>query len=232
MSPDDSLSGAFPLSTTTTTTTVEASASVSEDQEKNQEELEQHLVLFEKEPLESLTTTITTPSSSGTSSSANCRDDRTDETCEVLSSTSSSSSSSKSWSALHDEEMGVEEEEHEQQPKQNTVVDGDPLLPCTPEGKDSTTTSTILTEDNNIISEQNHHLLHDIMWLTICFAGIMASFVAYGILLEYATTGDRSLHERTFWGVFNRKILVFSECSLPLPRKILTRHIRFRFYLP
>ena len=39
--------------------------------------------------------------------------------------------------------------------------------------------------------------IHDLMWLAICFIGIMASFVAYGILLEYATTGDRRLHERT-----------------------------------
>lgn len=40
--------------------------------------------------------------------------------------------------------------------------------------------------------------VHDLMWLTICFLGIMTSFVAYGILLEYATSGDRRLHERTF----------------------------------
>ena len=39
--------------------------------------------------------------------------------------------------------------------------------------------------------------MHDLMWLAICFAGIMASFVAYGIMLEYATSGDRHLHERT-----------------------------------
>ena len=44
----------------------------------------------------------------------------------------------------------------------------------------------------------HHHdnLWHDLLWLSICFVGIMASFVAYGILLEYATSGDRRLHER------------------------------------
>lgn len=44
----------------------------------------------------------------------------------------------------------------------------------------------------------HHHdnLWHDLLWLTVCFVGIMASFVAYGILLEYATSGDRRLHER------------------------------------
>ena len=44
---------------------------------------------------------------------------------------------------------------------------------------------------------EEHHWLHDLMWLSICFVGIMASFVAYGIILEYATSGDRRLHERT-----------------------------------
>lgn len=36
---------------------------------------------------------------------------------------------------------------------------------------------------------------HNIMWLLICFLGIMASFVSYGIVLEYATSGGRKLHE-------------------------------------
>mmetsp|Transcript_15553 Transcript_15553/g.20254 ORF Transcript_15553/g.20254 Transcript_15553/m.20254 type:complete len:545 (+) Transcript_15553:63-1697(+) len=39
---------------------------------------------------------------------------------------------------------------------------------------------------------------HDLMWLTICFVGIMASFVAYGILLEYATTDHKKLPELSF----------------------------------
>jgi hypothetical protein len=36
------------------------------------------------------------------------------------------------------------------------------------------------------------------IWLFICFFGIMASFVAYGLLLEYATSGGRTLHELSF----------------------------------
>lgn len=32
-------------------------------------------------------------------------------------------------------------------------------------------------------------------WLAICFVGIMASFIVYGIVLEYATSGGRELHE-------------------------------------
>lgn len=38
----------------------------------------------------------------------------------------------------------------------------------------------------------------DIIWLVICFLGIMGSFVAYGLLLEYATSGGKHLHELSF----------------------------------
>lgn len=37
-----------------------------------------------------------------------------------------------------------------------------------------------------------------VLWLFICFFGIMGSFVAYGLLLEYATSGGRKLHELSF----------------------------------
>mmetsp|Transcript_4388 Transcript_4388/g.5067 ORF Transcript_4388/g.5067 Transcript_4388/m.5067 type:complete len:468 (-) Transcript_4388:161-1564(-) len=36
------------------------------------------------------------------------------------------------------------------------------------------------------------------LWLSICFFGIMFSFVLYGLLLEYATSGGRKLHELSF----------------------------------
>lgn len=39
---------------------------------------------------------------------------------------------------------------------------------------------------------------HTIVWICICFFGIMFSFVAYGLLLEYATSGGRKLHELSF----------------------------------
>lgn len=38
----------------------------------------------------------------------------------------------------------------------------------------------------------------DIIWLAVCFVGIMASFVCYGLLLEYTTSGGRELHELSF----------------------------------
>lgn len=38
----------------------------------------------------------------------------------------------------------------------------------------------------------------DLIWLGICFIGIMASFVCYGLLLEYTTSGGRKLHELSF----------------------------------
>jgi len=33
------------------------------------------------------------------------------------------------------------------------------------------------------------------IWLVVCFIGIMGSFIAYGIVMEYATSGGRKLHE-------------------------------------
>lgn len=38
----------------------------------------------------------------------------------------------------------------------------------------------------------------ELFWLFLCFMGIMASFVCYGILLEYTTSGGRKLHELSF----------------------------------
>ena len=38
----------------------------------------------------------------------------------------------------------------------------------------------------------------EMVWLFICFFGIMASFVCYGLLLEYTTSGGRQLHELSF----------------------------------
>lgn len=32
-------------------------------------------------------------------------------------------------------------------------------------------------------------------WLGACFVGIMSSFIVYGIVMEYATSGGRELHE-------------------------------------
>ncbi len=39
---------------------------------------------------------------------------------------------------------------------------------------------------------------NDLVWLFLCFIGIMASFVCYGLLLEYTTSGGRKLHELSF----------------------------------
>jgi len=39
---------------------------------------------------------------------------------------------------------------------------------------------------------------NDLFWLFLCFIGIMASFVCYGLLLEYTTSGGRKLHELSF----------------------------------
>jgi hypothetical protein len=45
-------------------------------------------------------------------------------------------------------------------------------------------------------SEQSKN--NDLIWLFLCFIGIMASFVCYGLLMEYTTSGGRELHELSF----------------------------------
>eukprot|EP00568_Trieres_chinensis_P000060 CAMPEP_0183303808 /NCGR_PEP_ID=MMETSP0160_2-20130417/9117_1 /TAXON_ID=2839 ORGANISM="Odontella Sinensis, Strain Grunow 1884" /NCGR_SAMPLE_ID=MMETSP0160_2 /ASSEMBLY_ACC=CAM_ASM_000250 /LENGTH=553 /DNA_ID=CAMNT_0025466767 /DNA_START=17 /DNA_END=1678 /DNA_ORIENTATION=- len=55
------------------------------------------------------------------------------------------------------------------------------------------------------------------LWLLICFLGIMVSFVAYGLLLEYATSGGRKLHELSF---------LFVTSSLYTVTAAAGRHVR------
>jgi len=47
-------------------------------------------------------------------------------------------------------------------------------------------------------SSSNDEQGPNVIWLGICFFGIMLSFVSYGYLLEYATSGGRKLHELSF----------------------------------
>eukprot|EP00522_Entomoneis_paludosa_P015588 CAMPEP_0172446722 /NCGR_PEP_ID=MMETSP1065-20121228/6263_1 /TAXON_ID=265537 /ORGANISM="Amphiprora paludosa, Strain CCMP125" /LENGTH=552 /DNA_ID=CAMNT_0013197911 /DNA_START=171 /DNA_END=1829 /DNA_ORIENTATION=+ len=55
-----------------------------------------------------------------------------------------------------------------------------------------------LDSQNMDQENENPHWWHDLLWLAFCFGGIMISFVAYGILLEYATSGDKRLAEVPF----------------------------------
>ena len=48
------------------------------------------------------------------------------------------------------------------------------------------------------LERQQKSKASDILWLSVCFFGIMGSFVAYGLLLEYATSGGKKLHELSF----------------------------------
>jgi hypothetical protein len=53
-------------------------------------------------------------------------------------------------------------------------------------------------EQELAIQRQQQSKASDILWLAVCFFGIMGSFVAYGLLLEYATSGGKRLHELSF----------------------------------
>jgi drug/metabolite transporter (DMT)-like permease len=67
--------------------------------------------------------------------------------------------------------------------------------------KDSFPENELVTPVNidDLYQEQSQpSKTHDLFWLFICFIGIMASFVCYGLLLEYTTSGGRKLHELSF----------------------------------
>jgi len=53
-------------------------------------------------------------------------------------------------------------------------------------------------EQELALERQQKSKASDILWLSVCFFGIMGSFVAYGLLLEYATSGGKKLHELSF----------------------------------
>jgi hypothetical protein len=57
----------------------------------------------------------------------------------------------------------------------------------------------------------------DWFWLSFCFIGIMGSFVVYGLLLEYTTSGGRKLHELSF---------LFVTSSLYTITAAAGRHVR------
>ena len=63
------------------------------------------------------------------------------------------------------------------------------ILTSKPHGRATSTGSMTTTP---------HTKKSELFWLLVCFLGIMASFVCYGLLLEYATSGGRKLHELSF----------------------------------
>jgi hypothetical protein len=58
------------------------------------------------------------------------------------------------------------------------------------------TASGSLRDDDEVDSPSSSK--SDLLWLLICFLGIMGSFVIYGLLMEYTTSGGRKLHELSF----------------------------------
>lgn len=66
-------------------------------------------------------------------------------------------------------------------------------------------------------SSSNEEQGLNMVWLGFCFFGIMMSFVSYGYLLEYATSGGRKLHELSFLFVTS---LVYTLTAATL------RHVR------
>jgi hypothetical protein len=56
----------------------------------------------------------------------------------------------------------------------------------------------ILDEEELMLETEKKSKTTETLWLAFCFFGIMGSFVCYGLLLEYATSGGKHLHELSF----------------------------------
>jgi len=94
-------------------------------------------------------------------------------------------------------EVTLEEQDEESKPAATP-----PSIKKTKE--ESSFVTTTLPEPNleelerDDAAKQKHSQRTDLVWLLLCFLGIMASFVCYGLLLEYTTSGGRHLHELSF----------------------------------
>jgi hypothetical protein len=105
-------------------------------------------------------------------------------------------------------EYEAEEDEHEQdrllhdvdhRNKENRSAADDPTIRAPYRDSNTNARDDAHLYDTGTItslSKQQHHT--EVIWLAICFLGIMASFVCYGLLLEYTTSGGRQLHELSF----------------------------------
>lgn len=70
--------------------------------------------------------------------------------------------------------------------------------PLKPSGTTTTASPTKSGDALSWMDNPNYKSRNDVIWLAACFVGIMASFVCYGLVLEYTTSGGRQLHELSF----------------------------------
>jgi hypothetical protein len=97
-----------------------------------------------------------------------------------------------------------QEDEHTDDLHHDTPYADDPKLAASMDPHNNT--NSMYPSSVPVESSTTHHTdttdtssnYSDVVWLTICFLGIMASFVCYGLLLEYTTSGGRNLHELSF----------------------------------
>jgi len=105
--------------------------------------------------------------------------------------------STDTFSLEYEEPETVADENENENNSSGSVVTG--TLKKTP--NDAFPENELVTPVNieDLYQEQSQSSkTQDLFWLFICFIGIMASFVCYGLLLEYTTSGGRKLHELSF----------------------------------
>jgi solute carrier family 35 (UDP-galactose transporter), member B1 len=100
--------------------------------------------------------------------------------------------------------------EHDERPSQRMEFEPSHANTHQPSAETSTQKKTQMEEGKTLdslyevpivpiaLDHQESQTVSRNLWLFACFLGIMVSFVAYGLLLEYATSGGRKLHELSF----------------------------------
>ena len=98
---------------------------------------------------------------------------------------------------LHDQDLPQQQEQQQLKPSPCQTKEEQFHLTSIPEPR---LDDLQHEEDDDDITNHNacSSSRTDLIWLFLCFLGIMASFVCYGLLLEYTTSGGRHLHELSF----------------------------------
>ncbi len=104
---------------------------------------------------------------------------------------------------LPTDRFSLEYEDSESEPDIHEINkhNGDAVLDVSKKTENSFPENELVTPvniDDLYKEEEQSSKTSDLVWLFLCFMGIMASFVCYGLLLEYTTSGGRKLHELSF----------------------------------
>jgi hypothetical protein len=98
----------------------------------------------------------------------------------------------------HDVEEIPLHDHHDENAEQRREGMAAPPIPYSDNPQQSSLPASVKPSSSATDASKTDKLYHEFIWLIACFVGIMLSFVGYGLLLEYTTSGGRQLHEMSF----------------------------------